>query len=84
MLEIYNNIIVFLVMNSIVAVAAYQFLKLFGLTNLPDNLLAYALLFCAQIIVTELILGIFGRLTLSNLIILNLVVLLAALPLLRR
>lgn len=84
MLEIYSNIIVFLVMNSIVAVGAYQFLKLFGLTCLLDNLLAYALLFCSQIIITELVLGIFGRLTLTNLIILNLAVLLVALPLLRR
>lgn len=84
MLEIYSNIVVFLAMNSLVAFCAYQFVKLFNFDSLRDNLLAYALLFCSQIILTELILGIFGRLTLSNLITLNLAVFLFASALLRK
>lgn len=84
MIEIYMNLIVFLFINSIVAASAYQFLRVFNLSSLADNILAFALLFCSQIVLTEIILGVFGRLSLGNLIILNFIILLLTLLFLRK
>lgn len=83
MLVIYRNIIVFLLMNALVAISAYNLLKIFNLTLLVDNILAFALLFCSQIILTEISLGLFGQLTLNNLIILNSALFLLAISFLR-
>ncbi|MCG2706474.1 MAG: glycosyltransferase family 39 protein, partial [Candidatus Omnitrophica bacterium] len=84
MLEIYNNIIVFILMNSIVAFSAFQFLKVFNFKSLADNILTFALLFCSQVVLTQIILGIFNKLMLINLIILNLIILLLTLLFLRK
>lgn len=81
MLESYKNISIFLFMNFIVIFSSYQFLKLFSLKSLADNIQAFALLFCSQIILTEIFLGIFknNKLTLPNLIIVNLLILIVSL-----
>ncbi|MBU4346035.1 MAG: glycosyltransferase family 39 protein [Candidatus Omnitrophica bacterium] len=84
MLEIYNNIIVFILMNSIVAFSAFQFLKVFNFKSFADNILTFALLFCSQIVLTQIILGLFNKLILINLIALNLIILLLTLLFLRK
>ena len=63
-------------MNCIVAVSAINLLKLFFSYSLADKTLIFALIFCSQVIITELALGISGILTLHNLIFLNLIILL--------
>ena len=74
--NIYINISVFLLINCIVAVSANNLLKLFFSRSLADKILIFALIFCAQVIITELALGILDILTLNNLIFLNLIILL--------
>lgn len=76
MADIYINIFVFLLMNCIVAGSSINLLKLFFSYSLADRILIFALLFCLQVIITELALGISGILTLHNLIFLNLIILL--------
>lgn len=71
-------------MNSIVALSAYNFLKLFYQDSSAGNVLIFALFFYAQIIITELAAGIFNRLTPGSLIILNLIILFSAIALKRK
>lgn len=52
--------------------------RVFGFPSFSDGLLTLALFYFTQVILTELILGIFGLLYLNNLIMLNLLILLAA------
>jgi len=52
--------------------------KAFSFSSFTDSLLCLGLLYYAQVILTELILGIFGLLYMNNLILLNLAVLLTA------
>lgn len=59
-------------MNSIALTAAFlAAYKIFCLRNFIDSLVLWFVLYFAQIVLTELILGIFGALYLHNLIILN-------------
>lgn len=72
------EIIIFLFMNFIVGSSAFIFTyRLFGHLEAVDSLVCWFILFLSQIIFSELILGIFGMLCLKNVIILNLLFLLA-------
>ena len=71
-------------MNSIVVISASKFLRLFNLQSLADNILAFALLFCSQVILTELILGLLSALTISSLVILNSLICLVAIFFIRK
>ncbi len=84
MAEIYKNIIVFLLMNSIVALSAYNFLKIFYSSTRADNALIFGIFVCSQVILTELVLGVFNSLTLFNLMALNSFILLLTVILIRR
>ena len=64
------------ILNLIVAFCAYRLTaRVFGFAGKADSLIAWFLSYLAQIIAGELILGIAGRLTVTNLLILNTVVL---------
>lgn len=62
----------FLILNLIVAFTSARIVrKVFYCPNLSDRICNFSLLFLAQIILTEMILGIFGKLFLGNLILVN-------------
>jgi len=84
MAEIYKNIMIFLLMNSAVALSAYNLLRLFYSSSRADNALIFGVFFSLQVILTELLLGIFNILTLNNLIILNALILLLTVIFIRR
>jgi len=66
----------FLLMNLIVGSTVFLAIKyLFNFQNVIDNILSVFMLFCGQVILTELILGIANRLYFINLILSNLIVL---------
>lgn len=75
MLETYGDIFIFLFINSCVILSCLQFVKIFRLDEGIDNVLAFSLLFCSQVIITQVFLGIFKGLNLINLIALNLCIL---------
>ncbi|MFH1519347.1 MAG: hypothetical protein ABIE75_02110 [Candidatus Omnitrophota bacterium] len=62
----------FLLLNLIVAFTSARIVrKVLYCSNLSDRICNFSLLFLAQIILTEMILGIFGKLFLGNLILIN-------------
>jgi len=66
----------FLFMNSIIGASSFILTyKVFKIPAFVDSLICWFILFCAQIISSELILGIWGALYLRNIILLNLIVL---------
>ncbi|MBU2258087.1 MAG: hypothetical protein KJ926_03085, partial [Candidatus Omnitrophica bacterium] len=68
--------ITFFLMNLAVGLSAYLLVyRLFCFTDLIDSLLAFFLLYFSQIILSEITLGIFGALTLTNVVLLNLIIL---------
>ncbi|MFH1888577.1 MAG: hypothetical protein ABH806_00635 [Candidatus Omnitrophota bacterium] len=72
------DIIVFLFMNCIVAASSFIFVyKLFKVSDFTDSLICWFIIYFAQIVSTELLLGAFGVLYLKNIILLNLSILLA-------
>ncbi len=77
MVELNMPLFFFLLMNSIVAVSAFIVTyKLFKIPDFTDSLICWFILYFAQIIFSELLLGIAGILYLKNVILLNLAVLL--------
>ncbi|MCM8795350.1 MAG: glycosyltransferase family 39 protein [Candidatus Omnitrophica bacterium] len=71
------GIIIFLLMNLIVAWCGYLLsYKLLKITGFIDGLISWFILYFAQIVFSELILGIMGVLYLENVILLNLAILL--------
>ena len=70
------GILISLVMNFIVAAASFIITyKLFKINNFIDSLISWFIFYFAQVVITELMLGILGLLSLKNLILLNLAVL---------
>lgn len=68
---------IFLLMNSIVILSAFIVTyKVLRIKDFVDSLISWFLVYFAQIVITELLLGIIGRLFLVDLIILNLGILL--------
>ncbi|MEW6101140.1 MAG: hypothetical protein AB1481_02480, partial [Candidatus Omnitrophota bacterium] len=71
---------VFLLMNLCVVACAYMLVsKVFKFTSVLDGLVALFIFYLSQIIITELALGILGKLYLGNLLVLNLAVLIVLL-----
>ena len=69
--------IIFLFMNFIVVLSSFLITYgIIGLTDSIDSLICWFMFYFGQIIITELLLGIFGALNLVNLISLNLIILL--------
>jgi len=69
--------ILFFLMNLIVGVSAFLLdYRLFKFSGLVDSLLAFFILYFAQIVISELILGILGLLYLNNVFLVNLAILL--------
>jgi len=74
----------FLLMNLTIGLTAFILVKyLFNFKNFVDNILSIFILFCAQIILTELILGIANKLYLVNIILLNAAILFFALVIIK-
>jgi len=70
------GITTFILMNSIIITGAYLLTyKILKIKDFIDSLLCLFTLYFSQIIISEIILGILGRLYLKNLILLNLIVL---------
>ncbi|MCM8763044.1 MAG: hypothetical protein NC936_00365 [Candidatus Omnitrophica bacterium] len=72
------NIVIFIALNTIVALSAGYLLRLFNLDADIDRAITYFLLFFAQIIASELILGSLNKLFLGYLFALNFVILVCA------
>lgn len=70
-------VVTFLFMNSVVIISSFLITyKLFRISNFIDSLITWFVLYFAQVVCTELILGILGALYLRNIVLLNLSVLL--------
>ena len=70
------HIMIFLLMNLIVIGSSFLITyKLFKFSNLVDSIISCFVFYFSQIIVSELILGVLGILSLKNIIILNLLIL---------
>jgi len=70
--------IIFFLMNAIVILSSFLAThRLLRITNFVDSLICWFIVYLAQIILSELILGALGMLYLDNLILLNLLVLLS-------
>lgn len=69
--------VIFLLMNSIVIISSFIITrKLLRISNSADFLISWFILYFAQIVFSELILGIIGILYLRNIILLNIIILL--------
>ena len=69
--------IIFLVMNLIVIISSFLITyRLFQISNFVDSLLSWFIVYLAQIVFSELLLGISGILYLNNVILVNVVILL--------
>lgn len=69
--------ITFLLMNSIIGLSSFLLTyRIFKFSDFIDSLLSGFILYFAQIVITELVLGIFGILYLRNIVLLNLTILL--------
>lgn len=74
------GIIIFLFMNCIVAAGAFTIVyKLFRAEGLIDSLICWFIVYLAQILSTEILLGVLGILRLKELILLNLFIMIAVL-----
>ena len=70
-------LIVFLFMNSIVMLSAFFITyKLLGISEVIDSLICLFIVYFSQVILSQLILGLFNLLYLQNVILLNLIILL--------
>lgn len=70
----------FILLNSVVILtSALLVRKVFYAPTVSDRICSFSILFLAQVILTEMVLGIFGKLYLKNLLLLNLFVLLLVL-----
>jgi len=72
--SIYINIALFFVLNSLTGISAFILSKIFFKKVSLDFLIAFILLFISQSILTELVLGIAGKLNLANLIAVNVLI----------
>lgn len=65
--------VTFLILNLLAGTSAYLILRyLVGVESFLEYIINFIILFCAQVILTEQLLGLAGRLTLGNLLIFNL------------
>ena len=74
-----RSIIIFLLLNSVALASSFiAVYKIFRLKNFIDSLICWFTVYFAQIVLTELVLGILGVLYLKNIILLNAAILLTA------